>query len=46
MTELFAEFGIDMYFDGEASPEKIKEIDIAMMFSPDEITDMVKEYLR
>lgn len=46
MTELFAEFGIDMYFDGEASPEKIKEINIATMFSPDEITDMVKECLR
>lgn len=46
MTELFAEFGIDMYFEGEASLEKIKEIDISTVFSPDEVTGMMKECLR
>lgn len=46
MTELFTEFGIDMYFEGEASPEKIKEIDISTALSLDEVTDMTKECLR
>lgn len=46
MTELFTEFGIDMYFEGEASPEKIKEFDISTVLSLDEVTDMTKECLR
>lgn len=45
MTELFTEFGIDMYFEGEASPEKIKEIDISTMLSLNEVTDIIKECL-
>lgn len=46
MTELFGEFGIDMFFEGGASPEKIKEIDISTILSQDEVTDMMKECLR
>lgn len=46
MIELFIDFGINMYFEGVASPEKIKEIDISTMFSLDEVTDVMKECLR
>ena len=46
MTELFAELGVDMYFDGEASLEKIKEIDISSMFSLEEIAGIAADCLR
>ena len=46
MAALFAELGIDMYFEGEASPARIKEIDIEAKLSLDEITGMIKECLR
>lgn len=46
MVDLFAEFGVDMYFEGEVSQTKIKEIDIEAMLSLDEITGMLKECLR
>lgn len=46
MIALFSELGVDMYFDGEVSSEKIKEIDIATLLSPDEITGIMKECLR
>lgn len=45
MTKLFEEFGIDMYFEGEVFPEKIKEIDISTVLSLDEVTNMIKECL-
>lgn len=46
MTELFTGLGIDMYFDGAVSAEKIKEIDIATLLSLDEVTGIIKECLR
>lgn len=46
MTALFAELGVDMYFDGEAPPEKMKEIGISSMFSLEEITGIVADCLR
>lgn len=46
MVELFAELGIDMYFDGEVSVEAVKGINIATLLSADEVTDIVKECLR
>lgn len=46
IVELFTEFGVDMYFEGEVSQEKINEIDIRGAISPDEITDMVKACCR
>lgn len=46
MTGLFAELGVDMYFDGEVSTEAIKGIDISTMLSADEVTGIVKECLR
>lgn len=46
MVTLFADFGVDMYFEGEVSPEQIKEIDIETMLSLDEVTEMIEECLR
>ncbi|MDO4305379.1 MAG: iron-containing alcohol dehydrogenase [Eubacteriales bacterium] len=46
MLELFSELGVDMYFDGEVSAEKVKEIDIATLLSLDEVTGIMKECLR
>lgn len=46
LTGLFAELGVDMYFDGDVSAEAIKGIDISTMLSVDEITDIVTECLR
>ncbi len=46
MTGLFAELGVDMYFDGAVSVEAIKDIDISTLLSADEVTGMVKECLR
>lgn len=43
---LFSELGVDMYFDGEVSSKKIKEVDIATLISPDEVTRIMKECLR
>lgn len=43
MTELFESLGADMYFDGEASANAVKEIDIETTLSMEELTDMVKE---
>lgn len=46
LAGLFAELGVDMYFDGEVSAEAIKGIDIETMLSVDEVTDIVSECLR
>ena len=46
MIRLFAELGVDMYFDGEVSAEAVKEIDISTLLSVDEVTGIVKECLR
>lgn len=46
MVKLFSEFGVDMYFDGEVSKSKIKEIDIETALSLDEITDMMSDCLQ
>lgn len=46
MIRLFAELGVDMYFDGEVSAEAVKEIDISTLLSADEVTGIVKECLR
>lgn len=46
MLRLFGELGVDMYFDGEVSEEKIKEIEIATLLSPKEVTGIVKDCLR
>lgn len=46
MTELFAELGVDMYFDGEVSIEAVQGIDISTIFSADEVTGIVKDCLR
>lgn len=46
MTGLFAELGVDMYFDGEVSTEAVKDIDILTMLSVDEVAGIVKECLR
>lgn len=43
MTGLFESLGADMYFDGEVSADMLKEIDIEMTLSMEELTDMVKE---
>ena len=46
MIKLFSEFGVDMYFEGEVSTSKIKEIDIETALSLDEITGMILDCLR
>lgn len=46
LVELFTGIGVDMYFDGVVSAEKIKEIDIATLLSLDEVTGIMKECLR
>lgn len=46
MLRLFTELGVDMYFDGEASEESVKEINIATLLSSDEVTGIVKDCLR
>ena len=46
MTGLFAELGVDMYFDGEVSAEAVKEIDISTLLSADEVIDIMKDCLR
>lgn len=46
MVELFAESGVDMYFEGDVFQEKINEIEIRAAISPDEITDMIKACCR
>lgn len=46
MTELFAEFGIDMFFEGGISVEKIKEIGISTVLSPIEVTEIMNECVR
>lgn len=46
MAALFADFGVDMYFEGEVSRERIKEIDIETMLSLNEVTEMIEECLR
>ncbi len=45
MTGLFAELGVDMYFDGEVSMETVKEIDISTRLSVDEVINVVKNCL-
>lgn len=45
MIGLFAELGVDMYFNGEVSVEAVKGINIATLLSADEVTDIVKECL-
>lgn len=45
MVEFSTGIGIDMYFDGVVYAKKIKEIDIAMLLSQDEVTGIMKEYL-
>lgn len=46
MLRLFAELGVDMYFDGEVSEEKLKEIEITTLLSLEEVTGIVKDCLR
>lgn len=46
LTELFAELGVDMYFDGEVTVEAVKEINIATLLSSDEVTGIIKDCLR
>lgn len=46
LTGLFADLGVDMYFDGEVSTEAVKGIDISTILSADEVTGIVKECLR
>lgn len=46
ITGLFAELGVDMYFDGEVSMETVKEIDISTMLSVAEVISVVKDCLR
>lgn len=46
MVGLFAELGVDMYFDGEVSTKAMKDVDISTMLSADEVTGIVKECLR
>lgn len=46
LTGLFAELGVDMYFDGQVSVEAVKGINIATLLSADEVTNIVKECLR
>lgn len=46
MTELFSSLGVDMYFDGSFSAEKIGGIKIAASLSAEEVAEMVKACLR
>lgn len=46
LTALFADLGVDMYFDGEVSTEAVKGIDISTILSANEVTGIVKDCLR
>ncbi len=46
MTALFAEFGVDMYFDGEVQKDRISQIPIETMLTQDEVVDMLKSCMR
>ena len=46
MLRLFAQLGIDMYFDGKVSEDRIKKIEIATLLSPKEVTGIMKDCLR
>lgn len=46
MLRLFAQLGIDMYFDGKVSEDGIKKIEIATLLSPKEVTGIMKDCLR
>lgn len=46
LVELFEELGVDMHFDGEASSEKVRDIDISTTLSVDEISDLLRNCLR
>ena len=46
MIRLFAELGVDMYFDGEISTDAVIGIDISTLLPTDEVTGIVKDCLR
>lgn len=46
MVELFAELGVDMYFDGEVQKDRISQIPIETMLTQDEVADMMKDCMR
>ena len=46
LTALFSELGVDMYFNGEASKDRIEKIDIETILSIDEITELMKGCMR
>lgn len=46
LIDLFTELGIDMYFDGDFTEDKISKIDIGSIFSENEIADILRDCLR
>ena len=46
MIGLFSGMGVDMYFDGEASEEKIDAVDISSTLEQGEIATVIKACMR
>lgn len=46
MVELFTELGIDMYFDGEYSPEAVSQVPIDSILTPEEVYKIIADSTR
>ena len=46
LVELFSDIGVDMYFDGTVSEEKIASIDIETSLSTTEVKGIMEECLK
>ena len=46
LVELFTSLGVDMYFEGEATPEAISRIDIETALSAEEVLEIVKKCIK
>ncbi len=46
LVSLFQTLGVDMYFDGDVSEERIRQIEIETMLNMEEICEIIKETIR
>lgn len=46
MIKLFAEFGVDMYFDGEITKEAVSKIPVSTMLNSDEVCAIIADSVR
>lgn len=46
MIDLFSRLGVDMYFDGEVSKERISQVPVDSMLDQNEISDIIMDSMR